>query len=61
MINNQVRADKPSYTLRPINRGEGEGVVLLTVQSADVLLDLDVVDVLSFPTADIKQMRLKTQ
>lgn len=61
MINNQVRTDRPSYTLRPINRGEGEGVVLLTVQSADVLLDLDVVDVLSFPTADIKQMRLKTQ
>ena len=61
MINNQVRTDRPSYTLRAINRGEGEGIVLLTVQSADVLLDLDVVDVLSFPTADIKQMKLKTQ
>ena len=50
-----------SYSLRAINRSHGEAVVLLTIERADVLLDLDVVDVLSFPTADIKQMKLKTQ
>ena len=54
---NQVRAGGPSYTLRPINRSDGEGVVLLAIQSTDVLLDLDVVNILSFPIPDIKQMK----
>ena len=55
---NQVRAGGPSYTLRPINRSEAEGVVLLAIQSTDLLLDLDVVNILSFPIPDIKQMKL---
>ena len=49
--NNQVRSGLAGKThgLRAVNRSEGDGVVLLAVQSADVLLQLDVVNVLSFP------------
>ena len=39
-----------SYSLRAINRSHGETVVLLTIERADVLLDLDVVNILSLPT-----------
>ena len=61
--NNQVRSGLAGKThgLWAVNRSDGDGVVLLAVQGADLLLELDVVDVLSFPRqeSDIKQMKLR--
>ena len=48
-------SERLSHHLRPINRGDRHDVGLLSTESTDLLLQLDVVNILSLPT-DISQL-----